>query len=217
MEGSLLLVDDDPGVLELLHEYFAAQGYKVALASNGEAALSSVRAQRPDLVLLDIRMPGLDGVEVLRRLRRHDATLPVVMVTANEDTTVARDTLSVGAFDYVAKPFDFMHLERVVVAGMLHGAPSRGAAADANEAWTAAVSAVFQATRRLTEPSRAAMGTRLETAIVAAVRASFAGQGDAARGALGELRVLLTVAVELGDLPAAERDAIVAALERVGG
>jgi len=126
MEGRLLLVDDDPGVLELLNEYFVAQGYKVEAASNGEAALSAVRATRPDLVLLDIRMPGLDGVEVLRRLRRQDPTLPVVMVTANEEVTLARETLSLGALDYVAEPFDFMHLEQVVVAGLLHGAPSRG-------------------------------------------------------------------------------------------
>jgi two-component system response regulator (stage 0 sporulation protein F) len=131
MEGRLLLVDDDPGVLELLNEYLVAQGYKVELASNGEAALSAVRAARPDLVLLDIRMPGLDGVEVLRRLCRQDATLPVVMVTANEDVTLARETLSVGAFDYVARPFDFTHLEQVVVAGMLHGGPSRGGGAPA--------------------------------------------------------------------------------------
>src|SRR5947208_2963427 len=70
MEGRLLLVDDDPGVLDLLNEYFAGQGYDVEVATSGEVALSAVRAKRPDLVILDIRMPGIDGVEVLRRLRR---------------------------------------------------------------------------------------------------------------------------------------------------
>jgi len=158
MEGRLLLVDDDPGVLDLLNEYFAGQGYDVEVATSGEVALSAVRAKRPDLVILDIRMPGIDGVEVLRRLRRQDATLPVIMVTANEDVTLARETLNIGAFDYVAKPF-----------------------------------------------------------VLAAARACFAGQGDAVRGALGELRLLLKPAVELGDLPAAGRDAVAAALERVGG
>src|SRR5207249_6329073 len=76
MEGRLLLVDDDPGVLDLLNEYFAGQGYDVEVATSGEVALSAVRAKRPDLVILDIRMPGIDGVEVLRHLRRQDATLP---------------------------------------------------------------------------------------------------------------------------------------------
>jgi two-component system, response regulator, stage 0 sporulation protein F len=219
MEGRLLLVDDDPGVLELLNEYFAGQGYSVELASSGEAALSAVRAKRPDLVLLDIRMLGIDGVEVLRRLRREDATLPVVMVTANEDITLARETLNAGAFDYVAKPFDFTHLEQVVAAGLMHGAPSRNRAdgADGAEAWTAVATAVFQATRHMPEAARRSTGTRLEDAVLGAARASFAGRGDAARAALGELRLLLKLSVEVGDLPAAGRDAVVAALERVGG
>jgi DNA-binding response OmpR family regulator len=217
MEGRLLLVDDDPGVLDLLHEYFAGQGYDVELASSGEAALSAVRAKRPDLVLLDIRMPGIDGVEVLRRLRREDGTLPVVMVTANEDVTLARETLNVGAFDYVAKPFDFTHLEQVVTAGLLHAAPSRNGADGPAEPWAAVATAVFQATRRMTEAARRSTGTRLEDAVLAAARASFGGQSDAARGALGELRLLLKLSVEAGDLPAAGRDAVVAALERVGG
>ena len=217
MEGRLLLVDDDPGVLDLLNEYFAGQGYDVEVATSGEVALSAVRAKRPDLVILDIRMPGIDGVEVLRRLRRQDATLPVIMVTANEDVTLARETLNIGAFDYVAKPFDFTHLEQDVTAGLLHATPSRDGAAGAADGWVGAASAVFQATRRMTDAARRSTGTRLEDAVLAAARASFAGHGDAARGALGELRLLLKLAVELGDLPAAGRDAVAAALERVGG
>ena len=217
MEGRLLLVDDDPGVLDLLNEYFAGQGYDVEVATSGEVALSAVRAKRPDLVILDIRMPGIDGVEVLRRLRRQDATLPVIMVTANEDVTLARETLNIGAFDYVAKPFDFTHLEQVVTAGLLHGTPSRDGAAGAADGWVGAASAVFQATRRMTDSARRSTGTRLEDAVLAAARACFAGQGGAVRGALGELRLLLKLAVELGDLPAAGRDAVAAALERVGG
>src|SRR5919204_2861051 len=152
MEGHLLLVDDEPAVRELLQEYFAGQGYKISTAPNGETALAAVRAQRPDLVMLDIRMPGLDGVEVLRRLRRHDTTLPVVMVTANEDVELARELLGMGAFDYVAKPFDFSHLEQVVAAGLLHGAPSRKGGGDAVDAWAAVATAVFAAARAMTEP-----------------------------------------------------------------
>ena len=134
MEGHLLLVDDEPAVRELLQEYFAGQGYNVSTAPNGEMALAAVRAQRPDLVMLGIRMPGLDGVEVLRRLRRHDTTLPVVMVTANEDVELARELLGMGAFDYVAKPFDLSLLEQVVAAGLLHGTPSRKGGGDAGDA-----------------------------------------------------------------------------------
>jgi two-component system response regulator (stage 0 sporulation protein F) len=216
MEGHLLLVDDEPAVRELLHEYFAGQGYTVSTAPNGEMALAAVRAQRPDLVMLDIRMPGLDGVEVLRRLRRHDTTLPVVMVTANEDVELARELLGMGAFDYVAKPFDFSHLEQVVAAGLLHAAPSRKGGGDGVDAWAAVATAVFAAARAMTEPARRSTGARLEDALLAAARASLAGRGDAVRSALAELRLLLRVAVELGDLPAGTRDGIAAALERVG-
>jgi DNA-binding response OmpR family regulator len=123
MEGRLLLVDDETAVLDVLSEYFLGQGYKVDVAAGGVAALSAVRSRRPDLVLLDIRMPEMDGVEVLRRLRALDATLPVVMVTANADVDLARETLHLGALDYVAKPFDFAHLDRVVAAALLHGGP----------------------------------------------------------------------------------------------
>ena len=216
MEGHLLLVDDEPAVRDLLHEYFAGQGYTVSTAANGEMALAAVRAQRPDLVMLDIRMPGLDGVEVLRRLRRYDTTLPVVMVTANEDVELARELLGMGAFDYVAKPFDFSHLEQVVAAGLVHRAPSRNGAGDAIDAWAAAATAVFAASRAMPAPAQRGTGARLEDAILTAARASLAGQGAVVRSALAELRLLLAVAVALGDLSAGTRDGIAAALERLG-
>lgn len=217
MEGRLLLVDDDRAVLDVLSEYFVGQGYQVDTVTSGTIALAAVREQRPDLVLLDIRMEDLDGVEVLRRLRRHDATLPVVMVTANEDVTLARETLNLGAFDYVSKPFDFVHLERVVAAGVLHSGTGRGAASDETDAWTGLTGAVFHAVRRMAEPARRSTGERMEAAVLAAARARLAGRGDDARVHLAELRLLLTVAVDLGDLPSAGRDAVTAAIVSVGG
>src|SRR5207247_298063 len=81
----------------VLSEYFTSQGHTVDEAANGDEALATIRRDRPDLVLLDIRMPGIDGVEVLRRIRKLDGTLSVIMVTANEDVTLARETLELGA------------------------------------------------------------------------------------------------------------------------
>jgi two-component system, response regulator, stage 0 sporulation protein F len=216
MGGRLLLVDDDPAVLDVLSEYFVGQGYKVSVASNGEAALSGVRVHRPDLVLLDIRMDGLDGVEVLRRLRRLDATLPVVMVTANEDVTLARETLTLGAFDYVAKPFDFSHLDTVVSAAVLHGGTTSEAASDESDAWTALATLVFQAVRGMAEAGRRSTGERMEAAVLEAARLRLAGRNDDARACLGELRLLLMLAGELGDLTAARREPIAAALAGLG-
>ncbi|MBI4270887.1 MAG: response regulator [Candidatus Rokubacteria bacterium] len=117
--GRILIVDDEEPVREVLGEYFATQGYAVDTAASGGEALTALQRERPDLVLLDIRMPGLDGVETLRRIRSLDGGLAVVMVTANEDVSLARETLRLGAFDYVAKPFDFSYLDRVVAAALL--------------------------------------------------------------------------------------------------
>ena len=120
--GRILVVDDEAPVRDVLIEYFSSEGYVVEAASSGRDALAAVRRQRPNLVLLDLRMDGMDGLETLAALKQIDAGLPVIMVTANEDAAVARETLRLGAFDYVAKPFDFTYLERAVTAGILHDA-----------------------------------------------------------------------------------------------
>jgi two-component system, response regulator, stage 0 sporulation protein F len=101
--GRILIVDDESAVREVLSEYFEEQGYAVETAGDGEAALTIVRQDRLDLVLLDVRMPGLDGVETLRRIRKVASSLAVIMVTANEDVDLARETLKLGALDYVAR------------------------------------------------------------------------------------------------------------------
>src|SRR5262245_3515713 len=119
--GRILVVDDEAPVREVLSEYLLGQGYVVDTAPGGREAVAAVRRQRPDVVLLDLRMEGFDGLETLRELVRVAAGLPVVMVTANEDVSIARETLRSGAFDYVAKPFDFAYLERTVSAALIHG------------------------------------------------------------------------------------------------
>ncbi len=116
--GRILVVDDEEPVRDVLCEYFESQGFGVEGAPDGEAALAALGRLRPDLVLLDVRMPGIDGVEVLRRIRRADPDVPVIMVTANEDVALAKEMLKLGAFDYVAKPFDFSYLDRAVTAGL---------------------------------------------------------------------------------------------------
>jgi DNA-binding response OmpR family regulator len=213
--GRLLIVDDEIPVLEVLSEYFVAQGYVVDTASSGEVALSAVSRRRPDLILLDMRMPGIDGVETLRRLRALDASLPVIMVTANEDVTLARETLQIGAFDYVAKPFDFAYLERTVSAGLMHAGV---ASTDwdkldgGDEPWQRLARAVFHAVRTMAEAGRVSTGTRLEAAALAAARDGHAGRADLAAEHLGEITLLVSIAAELGDLAGAELAAVEAAV-----
>jgi DNA-binding response OmpR family regulator len=120
-DGQLLVVDDEHEITDLLEEQFRACGYDVDVAHDGAAALVTAAARRPDAVLLDVTMPGLDGGEVLARLRAVDPTVSVIMLTGNDDEALARDLLRAGAFDYVPKPFRLEVLERVVAAAVAAG------------------------------------------------------------------------------------------------
>lgn len=117
----VLVVDDERMILEILTEFLASQGYEVVGTRGAADAFTMMEVSPPDVLLLDISMPLVDGVTVLRRVRALYPELRVVMVTANADEEVARDTLRRGAFDYVVKPFDFAHLARVVEAAVGQG------------------------------------------------------------------------------------------------
>ncbi|WP_305787019.1 response regulator transcription factor [Symbioplanes lichenis] len=101
----VLVVDDDPTVSDVVRRYLEQAGCRVRLAADGAAALTAAAAERPDLVVLDLMMPGIDGLEVCRRLRRRDPDLPVVMLTALGEEADRVLGLEVGADDYVTKPF----------------------------------------------------------------------------------------------------------------
>jgi DNA-binding response OmpR family regulator len=108
----VLVVDDEPDARELLSEFLTAKGYAVLTASNGEDALRKLKEERPHLILLDIRMPKMDGLETLRRVREIDHEVGVIMVTAVNEEETGRQALKMGAFDYITKPMDFQYLER---------------------------------------------------------------------------------------------------------
>src|SRR3954468_15336942 len=106
--GSLLIVDDDELSREGLARRLRRHGYEVSYARNGREALEVLGGRRFDLVLLDVMMPGMNGLEVLKFLRRIDSLidLPIVMVTARNDSGDVVEALELGATDYVAKPLD---------------------------------------------------------------------------------------------------------------
>ncbi len=105
--GRILVVDDDPTVAEVVAGYLTRSGYQVDRAADGREALARAEAFRPDLLVLDLMLPEIDGLEVCRRLRatEHGATLPVVMLTAKGDEADRILGLELGADDYVTKPF----------------------------------------------------------------------------------------------------------------
>jgi len=104
MSARVLIVDDDPRLHELLASYLGEHGFAVAVAADGPQALARLANDAFDAVLLDMMMPGMDGLEVLRRLRRDDR-IPVIMLTARGDEADRVVGLELGADDYVAKPF----------------------------------------------------------------------------------------------------------------
>ncbi len=101
----ILVVDDDASIAEMVSIVLRGRGFDVATAGDGPTALSMLRSAEPDVVLLDLMLPGMDGIEVCRRLREVSA-IPVIMLTARADTTDVVEGLEAGADDYLTKPFE---------------------------------------------------------------------------------------------------------------
>ena len=104
--GATMVVDDDPLVLDTLERLLKTGGYTVVTASNGHEALARASSQEFEVVLLDIGMPGLSGIDVLRQLHTDYPDTSVIMVTAVTDTNTAVEAMKLGAYDYVLKPFN---------------------------------------------------------------------------------------------------------------
>jgi CheY-like chemotaxis protein len=103
---TILFVDDSPTTLELLFEFLTDTGFHVLIARNGESALQIAQADHPDLIFLDIIMPGMDGFETCRRLKNNDSTqdIPVIFMTALSQTAVVVKGFQLGAVDFIIKP-----------------------------------------------------------------------------------------------------------------
>jgi two-component system response regulator MprA len=106
----VLVADDDRAVREALERALQLHGYEVALASDGDTALSAVDSRTPDAVVLDVMMPGLDGLDVTRRLRRQGNRIPILLLTARDAVGDRVEGLDAGADDYLPKPYDLEEL-----------------------------------------------------------------------------------------------------------
>src|SRR6266404_9310699 len=117
--GRVLVVDDEAEVRALLEDVLAPQGYRVHSVADGAEALRHIIKEAPDVMLLDIDMPRLGGVEALTAIRGLAPDVKVIMISGKASLATAKLTLAYGAFDYIKKPFDLDHLREVVAAGLL--------------------------------------------------------------------------------------------------
>jgi len=115
---AILVVEDHRDTLDLVAEMLKWLNYEVRTAATAAQALASAKEYQPDAILLDIQLPDAAGTRGLDQLRSLLPTVPIIMVTANTDVMIARDTLKRGAFDYITKPFDAQRLSRVLEAAV---------------------------------------------------------------------------------------------------
>ena len=106
MGKKLLIVDDQFGIRVLLNEVFEKDGYETMQASNGKQALKLVKDKEPDLILLDMKIPGMDGLEILREIKKMDVKSDVIMMTAYGELEMINEAMRLGALTHFAKPFD---------------------------------------------------------------------------------------------------------------
>ncbi|MDA2931671.1 response regulator [Nitrospinae bacterium AH-259-F20] len=111
MSNKILVVDDEIAVCKQLRKFLEPKGYSVLEAHSGEEALSIYKQEKPDVVLLDVMMLGMNGLETLKELKSFDPEASVIIVTAIREKELAKQTLAEGAFDYITKPIDPDYLE----------------------------------------------------------------------------------------------------------
>ena len=121
----LLIVDDQNGIRILLVEVFSSEGYQTFQASNGKLALDIVKQESPDLVLLDMKIPGMDGLEILKRIKKIDSKIKVIMMTAYGELYMIQEAKATGALMHFTKPFDIDELRIVVEEQFAGGAQSK--------------------------------------------------------------------------------------------
>jgi two-component system, OmpR family, response regulator MprA len=124
MAEALLLVDDDAPIRRMLARTLAAEGYEVEAVADGGAALTAVERSVPDAIVLDVTMPGVDGLAVTRRLRAKGLRVPILLLTARDGLRDRVDGLDAGADDYLVKPFELEELAARVRALLRRGAPA---------------------------------------------------------------------------------------------
>ena len=119
MKKKILVVDDEKPICNMLKKFLIKKGYKATTVLSGKEAITKLKKERPHIVLLDIRMPGMDGVETLKRIRKIDKKVGIIMITVVKEDKTGRACMKLGAFDYITKPFDLNQLEKALTVKLL--------------------------------------------------------------------------------------------------
>jgi Response regulator containing CheY-like receiver, AAA-type ATPase, and DNA-binding domains len=114
----LLVVDDENDICDFVETFFKDRGFHVATASSGEDAISMAKKNRPDIVLLDVKMKGMDGLAALKHIKELDRSIKIIMVTALDDQDRMREAYRLGACDYITKPLILDYLEQTVLRNL---------------------------------------------------------------------------------------------------
>jgi DNA-binding NtrC family response regulator len=110
IKSRILIVDDEEDLCDMLADFLKDCGYETFMATTGAEAIALVKAARPHLMLLDIRMPEMSGIEILRDVRTIDKEIGAIMITGYQDVEIAQEALKIGASDFVTKPIDLNYL-----------------------------------------------------------------------------------------------------------
>jgi DNA-binding response OmpR family regulator len=125
-DPSILVVDDEPQIRDLLTQYLSSRHYRVQAAQDGPAALTSVDMEPPDLVVLDMHMPGMTGIELFRKLRARHYTGGIMMLTSSQDENLIKEARDLGALDIVGKPADLERIELAIQVSLILSAVEHG-------------------------------------------------------------------------------------------
>ena len=119
MKKKILVIDDEQAICKMLEKFLSRKGYKAITALSGEEGIKKLKQEKPQVVLLDIKMPGIDGIETLKGIRKIDKKVGVIMITVIKEDEVGRKCMQLGAYDYITKPFSLDYLKSVLLVKLL--------------------------------------------------------------------------------------------------
>lgn len=116
MKAKILVIDDELHICNLLEEFLTREGYDVTTSTSAREGIEKIKVERPQIILLDIRMPDMSGIEAIKKIREVDKNVGIIMATAVMDEKIAQEAIKLGAEEYIVKPFDLDYLKKSLLA-----------------------------------------------------------------------------------------------------